>query len=290
MSRERLDRAVERARLVVGDERERRPPRLAVHVEPHVGRDRDEARVRLGVVADVLGDHGEAVQASGALARDRDLRRIAVLGDVRGRVGGRRRRRSRSPTASRRAACGTGRARPDASARRASLRAGPLPAPTRKWRIGQHGLAGDRERRVVEEVVRLGDRAGERALDRQDAERRSCRSAVACGDRGEARQRNELDAVAGRGGRTQPRCGRRRVRGSRRSWLSWCVRASVLPEEFEGIRLDSRASRRRRRAERRLARKDARGKAEEEQLRACARHRVHRLGASSRVVNARRNA
>jgi hypothetical protein len=34
----------------------------------------------------------------------------------------------------------------------------------------EHGLARDRQRRFLEQVMRLGDRADERALDRQDAE------------------------------------------------------------------------------------------------------------------------
>ena len=44
---ERLDRAVERARLVVGDEGERRAPALALAVEARVGSNGDEARVGL---------------------------------------------------------------------------------------------------------------------------------------------------------------------------------------------------------------------------------------------------
>ena len=70
----------------------------------------------------------------------------------------------------------------------------------------QHGLARDRERRLVEEVVRLVDGAGERALDRKDAEgdfalRRRLHH------RREAGQGNELGA-----GRKEVVAGRRAVR------------------------------------------------------------------------------
>ena len=130
--------------------------RLAVHVEPHVGRDGDEARERLRVVADVVGDDGEPVQARGALARDRDLRRIAVLGDVRGRVGGRRGRdRGRSGIAAssmRHWSSATG---CEWTARTCS--SGTSARPDEEVPDREDGLAGDRERRVVEEVVRLGD-------------------------------------------------------------------------------------------------------------------------------------
>ena len=100
----------------------------------------------------------------------------------------------------------------------------------------EHGLAGDRERGVVEEVVRLGDGPGERALDREDAGvylalgrgRRSRRRSSAGG---RARRR------PGRGDRTPPRCARRRGRGSRRSsWLSW-FRASSTSEVEGSSRL-----------------------------------------------------
>ena len=59
----------------------------------------------------------------------------------------------------------------------------------------EDGLAGDRERRVVEEVVGLGDRAGERALDGEDADvDRAVGRRLRHG--GEARERDELGGVA----------------------------------------------------------------------------------------------
>ena len=193
MPRERLDRPVERAGLVVGDERERRPPGLSVHVEAHVGRDRDEARERLGVVTDVLGDHLEPVETRRPLAGDGDLSGIALLGDVRRRVGGRR-RRDRGCAGHRgeeHAALverdGVGVDGPD-------LRERHLLRPDEEVADRDDRLARDGERRVVEQVVRLRDGADERALDGRtptsiDAVGRRLR------DRGEARQRDELGAV-----------------------------------------------------------------------------------------------
>ena len=55
-------------------------------------------------------------------------------------------------------------------------------------------LGDDRERVLVEQVVRLGDRAGERALDRQHAEV-DLAARGRLGDGEEARQRPELGAV-----------------------------------------------------------------------------------------------
>jgi hypothetical protein len=70
----------------------------------------------------------------------------------------------------------------------------------------QDGLARDRERRLVEEVMRLVDRPGQRALDRQDAE---CDVALCrrFDHGGEAGQRNELGT-----GRKEVVAGRRAVR------------------------------------------------------------------------------
>jgi len=64
---ERLQGAVERPRLMVGDEREGRPPRPRVGVEPRVGRHRHEARVGLGMVAHVVLDDLQPEEARGAL-------------------------------------------------------------------------------------------------------------------------------------------------------------------------------------------------------------------------------
>ena len=88
MPREGLDRAVERARLVVGLEREGDPPVLPA-AQLGAVRDCDEACVRVRVVADVGREHDEPVQRRRALAGDRDLGRIGLLRDLRRRVGGR---------------------------------------------------------------------------------------------------------------------------------------------------------------------------------------------------------
>ena len=56
MAGERLERVVEGAGPVVGGERERRSPLPVAPIEPRVRRDGDEARERLGVVADVPVD------------------------------------------------------------------------------------------------------------------------------------------------------------------------------------------------------------------------------------------
>ena len=68
---------------------------------------------------------------------------------------------------------------------------------------GQDRLRDDRERRLVEQVVRLGDRADERALDREDAVGDAA-GGDGLDDVGERRQRHEArrreEPVAGRGG------------------------------------------------------------------------------------------
>ena len=157
------------------------------------------------MVADVAGDHGEAVHRGRALAGDRGLGGIAVLGDLVGRVRGRRRRDRGRP-----------RHRgeePPALVERGRVRADDLDLLERhRGRANeavadrQDRLAGDRERRVVEQVVRLVHRPGERALDGQDAERD-----VAVGgrldDRGEARERDQVGP-----GREQPVTGGGAVR------------------------------------------------------------------------------
>ncbi len=60
-----------------------------------------------------------------------------------------------------------GRVRPQRPSRPPTFEPG---RPSRQWTDRQRHLAHDRERRLVEQVVRLGDRADERALDRQHAE------------------------------------------------------------------------------------------------------------------------
>ena len=172
MAGERLDRVVERARAVVRGEGERRPP----------------ARRRAGRAACTGATETKRVYASGwsptlasmtvsplilrrPLARDRDDRRVAEL-----RHRSRRRRpssarRRRSPRASRRAASGTGRAPPGASGSRAPPRAAMLRRADEAVADREDRLGDDRERRLVQQVVRLGDGPDERALDREHAVR-----------------------------------------------------------------------------------------------------------------------
>ena len=233
VSRERLDRAMERAGLVVGDERERSPPRLAVDVEANEVADRHEARVRLRVVADVFGDHRQPVQRGRALACDRRLGRVAVGRDLRSSVTGRGRRDGRRPRHVRE--------QPPALVERDRMRA--HDADLLERHVGdaheavadrQDGLGRDRERRAVQQVVRLGDGAGERALDREHAERdRAAQS--------QRRRRRGSSAAGrarrpGRGGRTLRRCARRHGRGSRRA----SSEGSVVSAEscIEDIRLE----------------------------------------------------
>ncbi len=195
MAAERAERAVERPRRVVGHERERGSELAvaAVSVEPRPGREQREARVRLGMVADAVREHVEAVGDGRALARDRRLVRVAALGDVLRRIRGRRGRdrlRVRHRGEQDTALVERDRVRvddPDLLERR--------PGPADELVVDrQHRLADDRERRVVEQVVRLRDRTGERALDREHAV-----LDLARGDRlrdgAEARQRQRLGAL-----------------------------------------------------------------------------------------------
>ncbi len=65
---ERLQRSMQRAGLVVRDEAERRPPFPVTAIEPSVRGDRDETRVGLRVVADVLlEDRVERFDASDSM-------------------------------------------------------------------------------------------------------------------------------------------------------------------------------------------------------------------------------
>ena len=197
--RERLDRRVERARAVVRLERERRAPFAVAPVEPRVGRERGEARVRR-VVADVVGDHDERVHPRGAVARDRDDGRIAELRD-RGRGvarrGGDDRRRPRHRGEELAALVERDGMRADLAHVVERDRGGPDEAMAdREDRLGD-----DRERGVVQEVVRLVHGPDERALDREHAVR-----AGAGGDRLDDVLERRLGDEAGGG--EQPVAGR----------------------------------------------------------------------------------
>ena len=201
MTGERLDGAVQRPGLMVGDERERGAPRLAVQIEADEVADRHEARVRLGVIAHVCGDHGQPVERRRALARDRSFGRVAVRRDLSCRVARRGRGDRRRPRHLREELPalveGDGMRADDANLLERDALGGHEQVADRK-----HGLRRDRERRAVQQVVRLGDRARQRALDRQHAERdRAARRRL--DDRVERRQRDELrvreEAVAGCG-------------------------------------------------------------------------------------------
>ena len=154
------------------------------------------------MIAHIPRDDRQPVHACGPFARDRGLSRVAPLGDLGGRIGGRGRRDRGRP----------GHRREQAAALVEGGRMGADDAdlvernvlrPDQAVADRQDGLARDRERRLIEEVVRLVDRAGQRALDREDAEGdlSVCRRRH---HRREARQRDELGAgrkqvVAGRG-------------------------------------------------------------------------------------------
>ena len=136
----------------------------------------------------------EAVDAGGPVARDRDHGWVCRGRPRRRRVTGRRRgdRASRwavEASSLRHWSSATGCewiSRTSSSATSAG--------PTRQWLTGQDRLGHDRERRFVEEVVGLGDRPDERALDRQhavgDAPRRDGLDDV--------RERRERDEASGR--------------------------------------------------------------------------------------------
>ena len=147
---------------MVGLERERGAPFAVTPVEPGVRRERREARVGR-VVSDVVREHDERVQARGPSARDRDDRLVPELGDRCRRIAGRRGDDGRRPRHGREE----------------------LPALVERDRVGadlahvleRHGrradeampdredrLGDDRERRVVEQVVRLVVRGPTREL------------------------------------------------------------------------------------------------------------------------------
>ena len=131
---ERLDRAVERARPVVGDERERRSPLL-------VGRGRAACgwRRRRSVCTSPGGRRRRPRSRSDRTTRRRARLRLPPPRDRRAPPPRRPPRpscprRSRSPTASPRAGGGTGRGRPGASGRPGSAPAVPARSPSRQCR------------------------------------------------------------------------------------------------------------------------------------------------------------
>ena len=166
---ERRDRRVQRARAMVGDERERRPRIVAAGAEPRVRRDRDEARER-GAVADVVAERDEPVERRRLDAGDRDRGGIPGLRRLARGVRRRRRRhgdRVRQPVEEPPALLERGRVRAhDADLVERDLLPREQAVPDR-----QHGLGDDRDRPLVQQVVRLVHRAHERALDRQHAVR-----------------------------------------------------------------------------------------------------------------------
>ncbi len=136
VARERLDRAMKRTGTVVGLEREGDPP-VAAFAELGPVRDRDEARVRLRVVADVGRQHDEPVQRSGQFARDRRLGRLAHRAPP--ALPRRRSSRPRSPTP-RAATPAGGRHWSSATGCERTIRissSGTSATPTRKCRIGR---------------------------------------------------------------------------------------------------------------------------------------------------------
>ena len=89
---------------------------------------------------------------------------------------------------------------------------GTFSSPTRQCRICSTVSSADRQRRRLEQIVGLRDRAGDRALDREHAER-DLADGGGLRDRREARQREELperEELLGRGrpvGAVAPRIG-----------------------------------------------------------------------------------
>ena len=92
VARERPERAVERARLVVGDERERRAPALAARRRCVYGASATKRVNAPGGRRRRRRSPAARSASAASRARDRGLRRIARLGDLARRVGGRRRR------------------------------------------------------------------------------------------------------------------------------------------------------------------------------------------------------
>ncbi len=163
-------------------------------------RDRDKARVRGLVVADVAVDHLQPVQGRSALTAiavtegsPPSATSAAASAVVPAAIA--------VATASPPAAACTGRAR-SMRAHDADLLERHVLDPDQAVPDLEHRLVRDRERRRLEQVVGLGDRPGDRALDREHAER-DIADGGGLRDRREARQRQELpsgkscsDAVA----------------------------------------------------------------------------------------------
>ena len=165
MACERLDRAVERAGPVVGDEREGRPPGFALMVDPRMRGDRDETREGFGVVAHVMLDHLQAVDRGGPLAGDRGFPGRVRLGDLRGGIGSRGGRDRADPVQPPQQLPAL-LERDGVGANDADLALRERPAGDEMVADRNGRLGDDRERRVVEQVVRLGDGPGQRVLDR----------------------------------------------------------------------------------------------------------------------------
>ena len=143
--------------------------RHVVAVDAGVGGDRDEAGVVLGVVGHVVQEHHQAVPVRRPARGDRGLAAVARLGDPAGR--GRRRRRHLGQRV------GNRREEPAALGQRGRVGVHPgerVDVGARQAhqavRHRDHRLGHDRQRRVRQQVVGLGDRTGQRVLDRQHAD------------------------------------------------------------------------------------------------------------------------
>ncbi len=231
----RLDRAMERARTVIGDEGERGAPLPLGRVEARVRGDRDEAGVRLGMVADVAGDHGQPVEPRRPLARDRDHRVVPELRHLRRGIGGRPGRERARLRHRLQAAAGTGRARPDVSGSRGCGREGS--SRRRRGNAGSAGSSRPRSRARSRRGGRASPPPALRASSRSGG-RRTPRSR-ALPPRPPRRSWGEgWASPRGRGDRRRRRCGRRRGPGRRPRLRrpSWAV--SLLVEaEREAKRL-----------------------------------------------------
>lgn len=158
---------MQRAGAMVRLEREGRAPLSVPAIEARVGSERREPGVRR-MVADVVGEDDERMRPCRAQARDRDDTRIAEPRDGLRRVGGGgsdHRGRPRQVGEETSALVERDRMRADlAHLLERNLRRADKRVADREDRLGD-----DRERAVVEQVVRLVHRPHERALDRQDA-------------------------------------------------------------------------------------------------------------------------
>jgi hypothetical protein len=163
---EGADRVVKRAGAMVGDEGECGSPARPGAVDPRVRRDGDEARERLGVIAHVAGENAQAEHRRRALARDRRLSGGVRLGHLCRRIRGRRGRDRLGVAQSAEEA--------PALVERGRMRADDADLPVLERLAGDEVVADrdgrlgdDRERRLVQQVVRLRDRADQGVLDRE---------------------------------------------------------------------------------------------------------------------------